>query len=471
MAAVDRFLASVFLPTLERFSSTRFWSIYREMDQLRHSSSSERHQRIQTKLLHLLSQAREQVPYWQQLNISESNHHAIPLSNKATYTSTFPDGITSKQSSGDWQYLSSAGTTGRMTVVVNFVKRDYLRAAEHLNLKLATGSPVGVPAIDIPPSACNVVCGFADPGPEPLLSYLWWGIKRGKVFSEDVMSGLRGRFERQVLLKRTVLLPFESAPWTQMVSELDACLAKIKQDNIQVLRALPHFLLWLATRAEQTGITLPRLKKVMPYGGLASTEMVLRIESGLGARFVNVYGTGEVGSIGCGTDDINGIDIYSEMVCVEVVGDDGLPVREGEIGQVVVTDLNNFAMPIIRYAIGDVARVLRYDDAGEFAESIEVYGRQQECIKSPENDYVTPAQLQDAVFKYKNIINFKFEVITPTLAKLTLVVLNGKNFDFEAELIISSLSELMPWFKRIKLKKADFLLPESSGKYLCVKQK
>jgi phenylacetate-CoA ligase len=47
--------------------------------------------------------------------------------------------------------------------------------------------------------------------------------------------------------------------------------------------------------------------------------------------------------------------VQSESVLVEVLDEDGEPVRPGEIGRVVLTSLHNFAMPLIRYAIGDYA--------------------------------------------------------------------------------------------------------------------
>ena len=50
-----------------------------------------------------------------------------------------------------------SGTAGRMTVVVDFVKRDLLRASELLNIKLSSGAPAGLTSLDFPPSACNIV--------------------------------------------------------------------------------------------------------------------------------------------------------------------------------------------------------------------------------------------------------------------------------------------------------------------------
>ena len=49
------------------------------------------------------------------------------------------------------------------------------------------------------------------------------------------------------------------------------------------------------------------------------------------------------------------ITSVAENVLVEILRDDGMAAGPGEVGQVVVTGFYNYAMPFIRYAIGDVA--------------------------------------------------------------------------------------------------------------------
>jgi phenylacetate-CoA ligase len=47
----------------------------------------------------------------------------------------------------------------------------------------------------------------------------------------------------------------------------------------------------------------------------------------------------------------------SEVIHVEILGSDGLACAPGEIGRVVVTPLYNYAMPLLRYELGDEAEV------------------------------------------------------------------------------------------------------------------
>jgi phenylacetate-CoA ligase len=49
--------------------------------------------------------------------------------------------------------------------------------------------------------------------------------------------------------------------------------------------------------------------------------------------------------------------VQSETVLVEVLDEVGRACRPGETGAVVVTPLQNFAMPLLRYSLGDFAEV------------------------------------------------------------------------------------------------------------------
>lgn len=51
----------------------------------------------------------------------------------------------------------------------------------------------------------------------------------------------------------------------------------------------------------------------------------------------------------------HGMHIYSDNVVVEILDADGNPCRPGERGEVTLTALNSFAMPLIRYRIGDIS--------------------------------------------------------------------------------------------------------------------
>lgn len=75
----------------------------------------------------------------------------------------------------------------------------------------------------------------------------------------------------------------------------------------------------------------------------------------LGAKSIAIYSCQEVGYIATQCPVTPHYHAMAENVLVEILRDDGAPAKPGEPGQVVVTGFYNYAMPFIRYALGDVA--------------------------------------------------------------------------------------------------------------------
>jgi phenylacetate-CoA ligase len=75
----------------------------------------------------------------------------------------------------------------------------------------------------------------------------------------------------------------------------------------------------------------------------------------LGARLAGFYSCQEIGFIATECPAAPHYHVAVESAVVDIVGDDGRPVMPGELGRVVLTGLFNYAMPFIRYAVGDVA--------------------------------------------------------------------------------------------------------------------
>ena len=116
-----------------------------------------------------------------------------------------------------------------------------------------------------------------------------------------------------------------------------------------------HSLFVFAGFVEKSGI------RVEPFKSIVATSMMLLeterivIERVFGCRVSNRYGCEEVGLIASECGQPGGMHINSEHVIVEIVRNDGSPAAPGEQGQIVVTDLLNHGMPLVRYAIEDVA--------------------------------------------------------------------------------------------------------------------
>lgn len=105
------------------------------------------------------------------------------------------------------------------------------------------------------------------------------------------------------------------------------------------------------------GLRLPSLRAVWTISEV--TDPLLREDCRdiLGCGIVENYTSAETGYIATQCTMHEHLHVQSEGVLTEVLNDAGQPCKPGEVGRVVLTPLHNFAMPLIRYEIGDEAEV------------------------------------------------------------------------------------------------------------------
>ncbi|GAI39416.1 unnamed protein product, partial [marine sediment metagenome] len=79
-----------------------------------------------------------------------------------------------------------------------------------------------------------------------------------------------------------------------------------------------------------------------------------RVEAAFQARVFDRYGGRECGVVAHECELHKGWHIFSNTHVVEILDDDWLPMACGTMGNIVITNLNNYAMPFVRYAVGDL---------------------------------------------------------------------------------------------------------------------
>ncbi|MET0132295.1 MAG: AMP-binding protein [Kibdelosporangium sp.] len=97
-------------------------------------------------------------------------------------------------------------------------------------------------------------------------------------------------------------------------------------------------------------------RQVVTYGEALGPGVRDRLENGLGALVHDGYGMREFGTIAVQCEKRR-YHVESERLLVEIVDEHGRVLPPGELGEIVVTDLVNGAMPLIRYRTGDSARL------------------------------------------------------------------------------------------------------------------
>jgi len=120
----------------------------------------------------------------------------------------------------------------------------------------------------------------------------------------------------------------------------------------EAIDSYPSFLLLLARELEKIGnVIQPRL--VFVGGELLDVRSRRLISSSFEAELFDTYGCTEAGFVAWECSEHVGYHTNVDLVVAEFVKD-GEHVAAGESGEVILTPLWNYAMPLIRYKIGDI---------------------------------------------------------------------------------------------------------------------
>ena len=118
----------------------------------------------------------------------------------------------------------------------------------------------------------------------------------------------------------------------------------------------PSFLRIALEKADEAGLALPQLRKAS-VGGEAFPAALRDAWRARGIEAFQSYGTADLGLIAYETAAREGL-VLDEGVIVEIVRPgSGEPLRDGEVGEVVVTTLNP-DYPLIRFGTGDLSAIL-----------------------------------------------------------------------------------------------------------------
>ena len=123
----------------------------------------------------------------------------------------------------------------------------------------------------------------------------------------------------------------------------------------------PDYLGAILAKADELGVDLSRIRKAAVSGGPLFPK-VRQSYLDRGITCLQCYGTADIGHIAYETAAIDGM-VLDEGVIVEIVTPGtGIPIEDGDIGEVVVTSLNP-DYPLVRFATGDMSAFVKGQSA------------------------------------------------------------------------------------------------------------
>lgn len=199
---------------------------------------------------------------------------------------------------------------------------------------------------------------------------------------------------------------------------------ELQWDTIRRLRpdtlmCVPSFILRLIEYAEVHGIDYraSSVRRIIGIGeGLREQDFSLnllgsRIREKWPVELFATYSSTEMGATfsecphGCGGH------VHPELIIVEIIGDDNLPVPDGEVGEVVVTTLGVEGMPLLRFRTGDMScKIAEPCACGRNSYRLTpLVGRKNNMIKLKGTTIYPPA-INDVLDNTPYVVNYVVEV-------------------------------------------------------------
>ena len=248
--------------------------------------------------------------------------------------------------------------------------------------------------------------------------------------------------------------------------------ATIEEQAEWLLRVRPGYLLTypsamrgLTEHFLREGREPPRLKGIKTFGEILESDCRALCERFWQAPIKDMYSTEEVGYIALQCPETNHYHVQAESVLVEILDENDRPCGPGEVGRVVVTTLHNFAMPLVRYDIGDYAEVGDACPCGRGLPLLRrIVGRQRNLLVMPDGRRKWPTVDTSRPDEFPAVL--QLQLVQKTLEDLELRVVRPVPFTSdEVQFVNRFLHDCLGYPFRVSIQYVEAIPRSPSGKF------
>jgi len=248
-------------------------------------------------------------------------------------------------------------------------------------------------------------------------------------------------------------------------SGIDEQLAWLQRENPAYLLTYPSLLGELARTCLSRGVRIPALRQARAMSEIVTPELRQLCREAWGVPVVDMYSAEEVGTIALQCPEHEHYHVQSESVLVEVLDDEGRACPPGDVGRVVVTDLHNFATPLIRYDIGDFAEVGGPCPCGRGLPMLtRIVGRVRNLLETADGKRYYPFLGQSQFLDIAPIVQHQFVQTAFDLVEARIVMREAPSKE-QVEALRAHVERRMPPGVRVKVIRVDSIPRGAGGKY------
>lgn len=161
------------------------------------------------------------------------------------------------------------------------------------------------------------------------------------------LANIRGRVHRW--LNNYIIL----SSYNLASNTLREYISELNRFSPVLLTSYPGPVTELAKFMLSHGLNVPSVKAIISSAETLHSWQKEIVEQAFSCPVYNRYGSREFGDMAHECECREGMHIHVDRCLIEILDDMGKPCSPGVSGEIVVTDLDNYGMPLIRYRIGD----------------------------------------------------------------------------------------------------------------------
>jgi phenylacetate-CoA ligase len=381
------------------------------------------------KLLKLLNHAQKNIPFYQNINKDKQiDIKDFPIVNKTIHKKNIDLFLLNPENKNSLICEKSSGSSGiQGTVYMSKKEQSKIQALQ-------------------------------------TLMWEWAGYEFGWPMLQTGMSSKRSLVKRMkdIILNINYELAFGLDP-----SGVIEALEKINKKTRPIIGGYASSMYVYAKIAKENNIRIKKFKSVISWGDKMFDQYRKLIEEVFSCKVHDIYGTTE-GFVISGQKDSIYQYIFTPQVYLELLDENGNEVNDGEIGHVVVTHLDAYEMPLIRYTLGDLAIKLPKSEypsnkSLSFPMFKKIIGRDTDIIYTQTGKSLI-VHFFTGIFEYFPEIK-QFRVIQNNLNSITIEYIVDKNFS--NQILVNIENRIIEELKEkiiIVFEKVEFIPNTASGK-------
>jgi phenylacetate-CoA ligase len=210
------------------------------------------------------------------------------------------------------------------------------------------------------------------------------------------------------------------------------------------LYGFPSYFVNLVGYLQNNSFKLNFVQKIFTSSEVLDESSRKIIEDYFNCKVNDIYGSTETKEVAWECPEHEGYHINEDLIYLECIDDDGQEVKYGKIGKLVITSLENKAMPLLRYYIGDTGIILnkKCSCGRTFLLMKPVYGRITDYFTLKNNKRISPYELTMSVEGISGIMQYQILQKRRDLVQINLRT--NENFKPEStKIIISNLKNIL----------------------------